>query len=82
MLIRQKHHKSIICHYWYFLNKGFKFQTDVCNGCHDVLMMPIYIILNICSLDCCIINGISKSEVVNLLQKCCFKQKKKKKKQL
>ena len=25
-----------ICHYWYFLDKGFKFQPDVCNGCHDV----------------------------------------------
>ena len=26
-----------ICHYWYFLDEGFKFQPDVCNGCHDVL---------------------------------------------
>ena len=25
--------------YWYILDKGFKFQPDVCNGCHDVLMM-------------------------------------------
>ena len=22
-----------ICHYWYFLNKGFKFQPNVCNRC-------------------------------------------------
>ena len=29
-----------ICHYWHFLDKGFKFQTYVCNGCHDLLMMP------------------------------------------
>ena len=28
-----------ICHYWYFLHKGFKFQPNVCNGCHDLLMM-------------------------------------------
>ena len=21
-----------ICHYWYFLNKRFKFQSDVSNG--------------------------------------------------
>ena len=21
-----------VCHYWYFLNRWFKFQTDVCNG--------------------------------------------------
>ena len=23
-----------ICHYWYFLNKGFKLQPNVCNRCH------------------------------------------------
>ena len=28
-----------ICHYWYFLNKGFKFQPNVCNRCHELLMM-------------------------------------------
>ena len=22
-----------ICHYWYFLNKGFKFHPYVCNKC-------------------------------------------------
>ena len=27
-----------ICHYWYFLNKGFKFQPNVCNRCLDLLM--------------------------------------------
>ena len=27
----------IICHYWYFLIKGFKFQPHVCNRCHDLL---------------------------------------------
>ena len=28
--------ECIICHYWCFLDKKFKFQTDLCNGCHDV----------------------------------------------
>ena len=23
------------CHYWYFLNKGFKFQPNVCNRRQD-----------------------------------------------
>ena len=32
-----------ICYYWYFLNKGFKFQTYVCNRCHNLLMMPMSI---------------------------------------
>ena len=27
----------IICHYWYFLNKEFRFQPTICSGCHDVL---------------------------------------------
>ena len=26
-----------ICPYWDFSNKGFKFQSNVCNGCHDIL---------------------------------------------
>ena len=30
-----------ICHYWYFLNKRFKFQPSVCNRCHDLLMMSM-----------------------------------------
>ena len=27
-----------VCHYWYFLNYGFKFQPNVCNRCHDLLI--------------------------------------------
>ena len=30
--------ECIICWYWYFLDEGFKFQPDVCNRCHGVLM--------------------------------------------
>ena len=61
-----------ICHYWYFLDKGFKFQADVCNGCHDVLMMSMNLsniaILNIHGAGSqCIISGTSKSEAVSLL---------------
>ena len=28
-----------ICHYWYILNKQFKFQTYVFNRYHDLIMM-------------------------------------------
>ena len=57
--------ECIICHYWYFSDKRFRFQPAVCNGYHDVLM-SIYInsiaILNIHGVDYrCIINGIGKS---------------------
>ena len=61
--------KSKECHYWYFLDKGFKFQSEVWNGCHDVLMMSMNLgdiaILNIKGTDYgCIISGISKSEAI------------------
>ena len=62
--------KSDICYYWYFLDKGFKFQPNVCNGGHDVLMISIKLsdiaILNIQGVDYrCIINGMRKNKVVN-----------------
>ena len=28
--------KRIICHYLYFIDKGFSIQLAVCNGCHDI----------------------------------------------
>ena len=52
-----------ICPYWYFLNFSFKFQLNVCNRCHDLLMMSMNLsdiaILNIKDFDYgCIINRI------------------------
>ena len=49
----------------------FKFQPDVCNGCHDVLMMSVnlsdIVFLNIRGADyyCFIICGISSSDKLN-----------------
>ena len=62
-----------ICHYWYFLNYSFKFQPNVCNRCHDLLMMSMnpsdIAILNIKSSDySCIINLIRKIEAIKLMQ--------------
>ena len=59
-----------ICHYLYFLNNGFKFQPNVCNRCHDFIMMPINFsdipILNIKGSDyCATISLISKNEAIN-----------------
>ena len=31
-----------ICYYW-FLNRGFKFQDPVCNGCHDLTLLSVNI---------------------------------------
>ena len=40
-----------ICHYWYFLNKAFKFQPNVRERCHDLVKMSMNlsdaVILNI-----------------------------------
>ena len=60
-----------ICHYWYFLNYSFKFQPNVCNRYHDLLMMSINLsnvaILNIKGTDYrCIISLISKNEAIDL----------------
>ena len=61
-----------ICHYWYFLNKGFKFQPNVRNRLHDLLIMSMNLsdiaILNIKGSDYhCIISLISKNEAINLM---------------
>ena len=26
-----------ICHYWYILEKNFRYQPYICNGCHDLM---------------------------------------------
>ena len=83
VLIRRLHPKSFfICLYWYFLDKRFKLQLDVCNGCRDVLMMSMYFnhiaLSNILlSIDYhSIFSRISKSEAVNLLQDAKLSKKK------
>ena len=62
-----------ICHYWYFLNKGFKFKPYISNRSHVLKMMSMNLsdiaILKIKNIDyCCIITGISKNEAIQLLQ--------------
>ena len=26
-----------LCHYWYFKNIGFKYESYLCNGCHHLM---------------------------------------------
>ena len=61
------------CHYWYFLNKGFRFQPALCDRCHDLLMISIDLIrigvLNVHVADYrCIIAPVIKSKAINLLK--------------
>ena len=56
-----------ICHYWYFLNKGFKFKSNAYNGYHDSLIMSLSLsdiaTLSIKGVDYhCIISRYSKNE--------------------
>ena len=62
-----------ICHYWYFINYSFKFQPNVCNRCHNLILMSMNLsdiaILNIKDSNYrCIISLISKNETINLIQ--------------
>ena len=62
-----------VCHYWHFLNYSFKFQPNVWNNCHDLLMMSVNLsdiaILNIKGSDyCSIISLFSTNEAIKLLQ--------------
>ena len=61
-----------ICHYWYFLNYSFKFQPNVCNRCHDLLMMSMNLsdiaILNIKGSDYCCIGQMESINVAGVLQ--------------
>ena len=62
-----------ICHYWYFLNRGFQFQQNVCNRSHDLFMKYMNLsdatILNIkVSHYLRVISGISKNKATNVMQ--------------
>ena len=60
-----------VCYHWYLLNHSFKFQPNVCNMCHYLLIMSMNLsdiaILNIKGSDYwCIIDLISKNETINV----------------
>ena len=40
--------------YWYFLNYCFTYQLNVCNRCHDLLLMSLNLINVVGSDYCCI----------------------------
>ena len=41
---RNNSRECIICHYW-FLNHGLKFQHSVSNGCRDLLMLCLILVI-------------------------------------
>ena len=56
-----------------FFNQGFTFQVFICNGCHILRLLCLNIsdtaIITVKNVDYrCIINNISKTEAINLLE--------------
>ena len=65
MLIRGVNQKKD-CHYWYFQNEEFKFQPNVCSGCHDVYEPSWYCYFK--HQRCCII-AVLLAALANVRQK-------------
>ena len=80
LLIKQVHQKSMIFVIWYFLNYSFQFQLDVCNRCHDLLMMSMNLILN--NISVLNLKGSNYHSIISLISKnklnaiCWFDKKK------
>ena len=72
--------KCMLCQYWHFRDVGFKFEPQVCNKCHDILMTAYELkdiaILNVRGVDVkSILRVIRKDEVVNRLNNSVLKDK-------
>ena len=37
--------ESDIFHYWYFKDIGFKYEPYICNGCHNLMLSALIILL-------------------------------------
>ena len=64
--------ECMICHCWFFLDRDYKHEPEVCSSCHDVLMMAYELeniaILSMKAVDYgCIIWNTSRSDAVNKL---------------
>ena len=64
--------ECMLCHHQYFKDVEFRFEPQVYNKCHDVLMTAYELkniaMLNVIGVDFrCILWGISKNETFNIL---------------
>ena len=67
-----KSKETMLCHYWYFKDIGFKFQPYACNRCHDLSMMIYdlddFMVLNIRGVNYkCFVCSMSKNTAIKLL---------------
>ena len=61
----------MICHYWYFLESGYKYEAEACNCRHDTSLMAYDLeniaIVNIKGVDYrCLICNMSRSDAIIL----------------
>ena len=62
----------MLFHYWYFLDTGYRYEPEACNGRLDISIM-VYVLKNIVVLNkkcvdySCIIWNMSRSDAVNRL---------------
>ena len=64
--------ECMLCHYWYFITIGFKFEPHVCNKCHNIFIIAYerkhIAMFNVKGVDFrCILWDISRDEAVNRL---------------
>ena len=64
--------ECMICHYWYFLDIGYKYEPHICNKCHDILMIAHELeniaILNVKGIDYRrVLWNITKNDAIKIL---------------
>ena len=62
-----------ICHYWYFLNRGFKYEPYLCDGRHDLMQKAMNFnnvaIVSVKGSDCRIhFWYMSKNDAINIMK--------------
>ena len=60
----------MIFHYWYFLNLNYAYEPEVCNGCHNILMITYELeniaIPNVKGVDYwCVLWNITRNDAAN-----------------
>ena len=72
--------KCDICHYWYFLDNGCKYQPYICHGCQDLMQKSMnFNDLAIVSIKWCNYKiqcwYISKDDAINIKKKSNWNEK-------
>ena len=50
-----------ICYYWYFVDKDFKYELYLCNGCHDLIQKPM-------NFNDVAIVSVKRSDAINIMK--------------